>query len=264
MTKNYIWGYEFWSLSAHRDGDCEVVNQNLKLSQLFDFKFPVMIKIIKSNLPLSVQVHPDNNYALKHEHDSGKTEMWHIIDCEPGAFLYLGFNKTYTRGEVESAIKNNNLISLLNKIEVKPGDAFYIPAGTIHAIGGGILLAETQQNSNITYRVYDYNRLGQDGKPRELHINKALDVMNLNFKDNYDIPSDAPFNSKILKLKSGESFKLVNRKNFISIILLSGEANLNNLKLTQYQAILINKLDKDENLILSAGDKSAEILVSDF
>nr|MBQ6739853.1 hypothetical protein [Synergistaceae bacterium] len=122
----------------------------------------------------------------------------------------------------------------------------------------------TQQNSNITYRVYDYNRLGQDGKPRELHINKALDVMNLNFKDNYDIPSDAPFNSKILKLKSGESFKLVNRKNFISIILLSGEANLNNLKLTQYQAILINKLDKDENLILSAGDKSAEILVSDF
>ena len=215
-------------------------------------------------MPLSVQVHPDNNYALKHEHDSGKTEMWHVIDCKPDAFLYLGFNKTYTRGEVESAIKNNNLINLLNKIEVKPGDAFYIPAGTIHAIGGGILLAETQQNSNITYRVYDYNRLGQDGKPRELHINKALDVMNLNFKDNYNITEDAPFHSQILKLNSGDNFKINSRKNFISIILLSGEANLNNLKLTQYQAILINKLDKDENLILSAGDKSAEILVSDF
>ena len=269
VMKNYIWGYEIWALAAHKDGDCEVINNNITLSQLLKPQaLPVMIKIIKSNLPLSVQVHPDDDYAMRVEHDSGKTEMWHILDCEPDAFLYLGFNNNYTRDEIANAIKNNNLISKLNKIKVHKGDAFYIPAGTVHSIGGGILLAETQQNSNITYRVYDYNRLGADGKPRELHIAKALDVMNLNFNNNYKIPDSAKFKSQVLKLNSGDNLELDNKDfAFMSIILLSGEAELNLKTLTQYHAVLIINADadnKNNNLTLSSGKLDAEILVTYF
>ena len=263
--KNYIWGYEIWALAAHKDGDCEVINDNITLSQLLKPQaLPVMIKIIKSNLPLSIQVHPDDDYALRVENDSGKTEMWHIIDCEPDAFLYLGFNDNYTRDDIAAAIKNNDLINKLNKIKVHKGDAFYIPAGTVHSIGGGILLAETQQNSNITYRVYDYNRLGADGKPRELHIAKALDVMNLNFNNNYKIPANAKFKSQILKLNSGDKVELDNKDfAFASIILLSGEAKLNLKALTQYHAVLIIN-NKNNNLILSADNVKSEILVTYF
>ena len=233
--KNYIWGYEIWALAAHKDGDCEVINDNITLSQLLKPQaLPVMIKIIKSNLPLSIQVHPDDDYALRVENDSGKTEMWHILDCEPDAFLYLGFNDNYTRDDIAAAIKNNDLINKLNKIKVHKGDAFYIPAGTVHSIGGGILL------------------LGADGKPRELHIAKALDVMNLNFNNNYKIPDNAKFKSQILKLNSGDKVELNNKDfAFASIILLSGEAKLNLKALTQYHAVLIIN-NKNNNLILSA------------
>ena len=141
-------------------------------------QFPLMIKWIDSQRPLSIQVHPDNEYAMEKEGDMGKTEMWYIIECEPDAYLYYGFEKAITPQEFADRIANDTLLDVVKKVPVKKGDVFFIPSGTLHAIGPGILLAEVQQSSNVTYRIYDYGRLDTDGKPRELHVEKALQVMN--------------------------------------------------------------------------------------
>ena len=127
-----------------------------------------------------MQVHPDDAYALENEGEYGKTEMWYILDSEPGAYLYYGFKSDITKEEYKRSINNNTITELLNKVEVHKGDVFFIPAGTVHAIGAGIVICEIQQNSNTTYRVYDYNRRGKDGKTRPLHIRQAVEVSDLN------------------------------------------------------------------------------------
>ena len=138
--------------------------------------FPVLIKLIDAKDNLSIQVHPYDEYAQRVEHEQGKTEAWYVIDCEEGAELIYGFKKEISSQEFEERIMNNTLLDVVNSVPVKKGDLFFIESGTLHAIGKGILLAEVQQNSNSTYRVYDYGRVGADGKPRELHIKKAVDV----------------------------------------------------------------------------------------
>ena len=138
--------------------------------------FPLLIKLIDAKDRLSVQVHPDDTYALKNEGEYGKTEMWYVVDCEEGAELIYGFNREVSKEEFERRIRDNTLPEICNSVPVHKGDVFFIAAGTLHAIGAGILIAEVQQNSNTTYRVSDYGRLGADGKPRQLHIEKALDV----------------------------------------------------------------------------------------
>lgn len=211
VYKNYLWGgrrlidkwgktpgtdilAESWELAAHEDGDNVILDGELAGMTLSDAvkeypeivapnfqpieTFPLMVKLIDSRQPLSIQVHPFNDYARRVEHSRGKTESWYILNHDEGAYIYLGFSKNVSRSEFEQAIKNNTITELLRKVYVKDGDLFFIPAGTIHAIGAGITLAEIQENSNITYRVYDYGRVGADGKPRELHIAKALDVTN--------------------------------------------------------------------------------------
>ena len=147
------------------------------LGKAFPF-FPTLIKLIDAKKALSIQVHPDDSYALSREGQYGKTEMWIVLEREEGAFLYFGFQKDYTEEEIRRAIEEENFPSLLCKVMVEPGDVFFIPAGTVHAIGAGILLAEVQQNSNLTYRVYDYGRKDAQGNTRELHVEKALEVMN--------------------------------------------------------------------------------------
>lgn len=206
--KDYVWGgtklktkynkqsdydiiAEAWELSCHKDGESEVLGFNCTLSELLknnpDFAgkncdkfddFPVLIKLIDAENDLSIQVHPSDTYSKKYENQLGKTEMWYVVDCEPNAYLYYGFSEDTDKKTFEEAIKNNTVCDLLNKVDVKKGDVFFIEAGTIHAICSGILIAEVQQNSNVTYRVYDYGRVGVDGKPRELHIYKACDVTN--------------------------------------------------------------------------------------
>lgn len=147
------------------------------LGKAFPF-FPTLIKLIDAKKALSIQVHPDDSFALSREGQYGKTEMWIVLEREEGAFLYFGFQKDYTEEEIRRAIEEENFPSLLCKMMVEPGDVFFIPAGTVHAIGAGILLAEVQQNSNLTYRVYDYGRKDAQGNTRELHVEKALEVMN--------------------------------------------------------------------------------------
>jgi mannose-6-phosphate isomerase len=139
--------------------------------------FPVLTKFIDAKEKLSVQVHPSDSYALENEGTYGKTEMWYVVEAEPGAGLYMGFRSTLTEDEVRCGIADGSIESKLSFVPVKTGDVFFIPAGTVHAIGGGVLIYEIQQNSTLTYRLYDYGRLGTDGKPRELHVEKALKVL---------------------------------------------------------------------------------------
>ncbi len=184
---------EAWVLTARNDGDNTVKNGQFSGQSFTELiknnpqflgkkgekynEFPLLIKFIDAKSDLSIQVHPDDDYARVHENSLGKTEAWYILDCSDDAELIYGFNKEISKEEFEKSIKDNSFLNHVNKVKVKKGDIFFIEAGTLHAIGGGILLAEVQQNCNTTYRVYDYGRL-VDGKPRELHIEKALDVTN--------------------------------------------------------------------------------------
>ena len=141
-------------------------------------RFPVLTKIIDAHEALSVQVHPDDAYAQRVEHQSvGKTECWYILAAEPGAELVLGWTHNTNRAEYERRVADGTLGEILRRVPVAPGEAYYLPAGTLHAIGAGIQLFETQQASDLTYRIFDWNRLGADGKPRELHVAKAADVL---------------------------------------------------------------------------------------
>jgi len=180
---------ESWELSFHKDGPTRLENgatlqETATEAELgknckgFPF-FPMLVKLIDAKQDLSVQVHPSDAYALKNENSFGKTEMWYIVDAEKGAGIYLGFKRDVTKAEYEEAIKNHTLTDLLNFFEVKAGDCYFIPSGTIHAIGSGCLICEIQQNSNLTYRVYDYGRKDKNGNERELHVEKALKVTSL-------------------------------------------------------------------------------------
>jgi mannose-6-phosphate isomerase len=141
-------------------------------------RFPVLTKIIDAHQALSVQVHPDDAYAQRVEHQPvGKTECWYILAAEPGAELVLGWTRDTDRAEYERRVADGTLGDILRRVPVKPGEAYYLPAGTLHAIGAGIQLFETQQASDLTYRIFDWNRVGADGKPRELHVAKAADVL---------------------------------------------------------------------------------------
>lgn len=212
--KDYLWGgtklrdiyhkpcdydiiAESWELSAHEAGQSIVTTGKHKGEKFGDYleavgkdilgwkcsplqAFPLLIKFIDAKGNLSVQVHPDDDYALENENQYGKNEMWYVIDNEPGAGLYVGFNRDVSREEVEERVKNNTIMDVLNFYPTKPGDVFFIPAGTVHAIGAGNLICEIQQSSNCTYRLYDYDRRDKFGNPRELHLKKALDVLNFN------------------------------------------------------------------------------------
>lgn len=140
-------------------------------------RFPLLIKLIDARDRLSIQVHPSDPYALENENEFGKTEMWYIVEADENAELVFGLTPDYTTEKFDEAIRTNNVEAYMNRVKVKAGDVYFIPSGLVHAIGAGILICEIQQNSNVTYRVYDYNRPGKDGKPRELHVEKAKDVI---------------------------------------------------------------------------------------
>lgn len=216
VLKDYIWGgrnleklgrklpptgviAESWEIAGHQDGTTRVANGRYAgklLTELHDElgldligsrsawaqergKFPLLIKLLDANRPLSVQVHPQDDYALANEgNELGKTEMWVVLHAEPDAEVILGVSAEISAEEFRVAIESAQLEPHLHKINVKTGDHICVPAGSLHAIMGGLLIAEIQQNSNTTYRVYDWGRVGADGKGRPLHVDKALDVIN--------------------------------------------------------------------------------------
>ena len=210
VLKDYIWGgkkfekmygrdnggekiSESWEISVHPDGMsryeggtlADYLKQNPQAVDKKGSPFPVLIKYIDAAQNLSVQVHPDDEYARRVENDNGKTEMWYIIGADDGAGIYCGFKRDTDREEFLSKVKDGTVEELLNFIPVKEGDCYLIEAGTVHAIGAGCVICEVQQSSNVTYRVYDYNRKGADGKLRPLHIEKAVEVINFKAFENH-------------------------------------------------------------------------------
>ena len=194
---------ECWAISAHDNGDCVVKSgtyKGIKLSQLWNQhhelfgqtkgeRFPLLIKIIDAKEDLSIQVHPDDRYAKTNENGSyGKTECWYILDCEDNTNIVIGHNAK-DKDELTNMIDHKEWERLIRQVPIKKGDFFQIAPGTVHAIKAGTEILETQQNSDITYRLYDYERL-QNGKPRELHIKKSIDVIKCPYdgqKSDYDI-----------------------------------------------------------------------------
>lgn len=299
VLKDYLWGgtklkeeYKFntkldtvaegWMLSCHKDGESrviggkynektlnEVINTEGKCilgsnAQKFDF-FPVLIKLIDAKKDLSVQVHPNNEYAMRVEGEYGKTECWYIIDCEDGAELIYGFNKKISSEEFKERIENNTFLDVVNKVKVKKGDLFFIEAGTLHAIGKGILLAEIQQNSNTTYRVYDYNRLGTDGKPRPLHTQKAIDVTVCEPPKKQNAYKEAMHNGYSEKLLTRCDLFTVTELNinksavrealedsFVSLLVIDGGGILKNKGETI-------SLEKGDSIFITAGSGNIEI-----
>lgn len=200
---------EDWAISAHPHGVSVVENGPFKGWKLDDLwkehkelfghptepVFPLLIKILDAEDDLSVQVHPDDAYGMAHEGELGKTECWYIIDAEPGAEIIYGHHAK-TREELAEMIQDSRWDDLLKKVPVKKGDFFYVPSGTIHAIGKGIMILETQQSSDTTYRVYDYDRKDDQGNTRELHIQQSVDVTT--------VPAKAP-ELQIKEIRQGNS-----------------------------------------------------------
>ena len=271
--KDYIWGgtrlrddfgkdcdfekvAESWELSCHKDGNSIVANGGYAGMTLTEYiekagrsvlgtdcekfdSFPILIKLIDAKDNLSVQVHPNNEYAQRVEGEYGKTEMWYVVDCDEGAELLYGFKHEITKEEFANRIADNTLLEVTNAVPVKKGDVFFIEAGTLHAIGKDILIAEIQQNSNTTYRIYDYGRVGNDGKPRELHVEKAKDVTVLGPAKQYpETPAEEKDGYKIKLLSSCEYFTAyrvdveskavleADEKSFNSILVLEGEPEI--------------------------------------
>lgn len=212
VYKDYIWGAdrlktlfgkrtdlfplaESWELCCHRDGVNVILNGPFASRTLAEYLesnpravslererrgLPLLVKYIDAREPLSIQVHPDDEYARRVEGEAnGKAEIWYVLDCEPDSSLLCGVNESVTRGELQSAARKGEIERLLRRVTVKRGDVFRIMPGTLHSIGAGIVIAEIQHNSNLTYRVWDYGRKSAGGEPRELHIDKALDVARL-------------------------------------------------------------------------------------
>lgn len=153
----------------------------------FGVEFPLLIKFIDAAEALSIQVHPDDALAAERHNAYGKTEMWYVLDSDADANLYLGFNRNVSREEYLDSVEAGTLSDMLTRVDVKPGDAYFIPAGTIHSIGGGVMVLEIQQTSDITYRVFDWNRTDKDGNSRELHTDLAVDAMDFHRRDDLDI-----------------------------------------------------------------------------
>ena len=213
VGKDYLWGgerlkkeygkninlsplAETWECSVHPDGPSIVVNgehRNKTLKDVLEshpeflgtkvdpkIGLPILVKLIDAKENLSIQVHPNDEYARRFENQNGKTEMWYVMDADDNARIVYGFEHSVDEEILKDAFAKNTLEKYMHKVKVKTGDSFFVPAGTIHGIGAGCMIAEIQQSSNVTYRVYDYDRVDKTGKKRELHINKALEVINKN------------------------------------------------------------------------------------
>lgn len=286
--KDYLWGgnrlkkeygknldidplAETWECSTHSDGPSIVANGQYKDKTLTEVlklhpeylgtkvkgnTLPILVKYIDAKQDLSVQVHPDDDYALIHENQNGKTEMWYVIDAEENSSLIYGFEHKVSKDILTKALKSKTLAKHLHKEKVHKGDVFFVPPGTVHAIGKGILLAEIQESSNLTYRVYDYDRIDKNGKQRDLHFDKAIDVMNM------DVAPDITQKQRIIHFSSGSSRELLCRCKYFEVnrIQVSKEVSFSVLD-ESFQVLMcldgqgtIIVKDKDEYLSFSKGE----------
>ncbi len=259
-----VWGSEDWTVSAVPQKESVVADGAFagrtlgqlveeygerllgkKVAKMYGRRFPLLVKFIDARDDLSIQVHPDNDLAMQRHGSLGKTEMWFVMDAEPGAHLYSGFNQTITKYEYQKRIEDGTICEVLQRHEVKQGDVFFIPAGRVHAICGGIRLAEVQQNCDITYRIFDYNRPGLDGRPRQLHTAEAADAIDFrmyptyrtDYLDRINDPvaiTQCPyFTVKILNITRSFHRKLFKYDSFIIYICLHGNCKIHTRKTSQ-------------------------------
>lgn len=253
-SKDYLWGgsrlnddfklnipvspfAEAWMCSTHCDGPSKVASgETLRevlcahpdwlgthVLQTTDGRpeLPILIKLIDAKSDLSVQVHPDDEYARRVEGELGKTEMWYVLDAKEGSRLIYGFNHDVTSDQVKRSLENGTITALLNHVPVHKDDLFFIEAGTVHGIGAGILLAEIQESSNVTYRLYDYGRIDKNGRQRPLHLEKALEVANLKSSNSPRQPM------RVLKYRNGCASELLTRCRYFQVerLLLNTEVH---------------------------------------
>ena len=188
ILKTLVWGTENWVLSGVKGNETKVVGgpeDGKTLNDLYGGEFPLLIKFIDAKKDLSIQVHPNDEIAAQRHGCKGKTEMWYLIDTAPGAHLLAGLSKEITQDDYVRLVEEGRITDVLADHKVAPGDVFFLPAGRIHAICGGCYLAEIQETSDITYRLFDYNRPGLDGKPRQLHTQEAKDVIDYKVYPSY-------------------------------------------------------------------------------
>ena len=273
---------ESWELSAHPDGQSRIAEGRYKGMLFNEYlniigkdalgwkcqaqdRFPILIKFIDAKQALSIQIHPDDEYALENENEYGKNEMWYVVDSEPGSYLYCGLSRDASKEEILERINNNTITDILNKIEVKAGDVVMVKAGTIHAIGAGVFICEIQQNSNCTYRMYDYDRRDKFGNPRELHVKKALDVVDNHkyVKDNKTeivLARNEHFTEqRLVQCKYFEVFKYevtdevkiaVDEASFVSVLFISGKGSI---ETDDYEKVMPFKAG--ESFFISAGQR---------
>ncbi|MBQ9660229.1 MAG: class I mannose-6-phosphate isomerase [Bacteroidales bacterium] len=199
ILKTLVWGTESWVLSGVPGFESVVAEgpeAGRKITDLWPGEFPLLIKFIDAKRDLSIQVHPNDELAARRHGCKGKTEMWYVIGAEPGAKLLSGLKEKITPDDYVRLVAEDRITEVLAEQAVAPGDVFFLPAGRIHAIGGGCLLAEIQQTSDITYRIYDYNRPGLDGKPRPLHTELAQEAIDYtvypDYRTHYEVRQNAP------------------------------------------------------------------------
>lgn len=221
----------------------------------FGNTFPLLIKFIDAQQNLSIQVHPDDKLAQKRHHTPGKTEMWYVVEATDQAFLYSGFEKELPKEKYQSYVNDSKLLDYLKKHSVKAGDVFYLPAGRIHAIGAGCFIVEIQQTSDITYRLYDYDRKDKNGNPRELHTEMAMDAIDFNVYPEYKVDyklgkkqqqlvNSPYFITNLIEGEKGEIIHSTHNDTFVVYICIEGKAQLtdnkgNSIDIEQGETVLI-------------------------
>lgn len=245
----------------------------------FGNKFPLLIKFIDAQDNLSIQVHPDDKLAGERHNSFGKTEMWYVVKAAPEAFLYTGFEKQITPEEYEKSIEDNSFTDSLKKHMVKEGDVFFLPAGRVHAIGAGCFIAEIQQTSNITYRIYDYNRKDAQGNSRELHTELAKDAIDFKIYDTYkteykkelnkpvELVTCPYFTTNLLELSESINRDYKEKDSFVIYMCIEGGANIednkgNKLTVVQGETILIPAETKSVTVVPNNNCKLLEVFAS--
>ena len=235
-------------------------------------EFPLLVKFIDAQDDLSIQVHPNDALAKERHNKLGKTEMWYVMDAEPGASLLAGFKQKISRKEYKRRVADGTIVDALARHEVHPGDVFFIPAGRVHAICSGILLCEIQQSSDVTYRLFDYHRLGLDGKPRQLHTEEALDAIDFNLYANYrtnytpveegavPIVACKYFTVNVLSTRSLLHRSLLDADSFVTLSCLASSGSLHTqsghtLALQRGMSCLIPAVEADFEVSANPGDE---------
>lgn len=293
VGKDYLWGgrrlnddfskripltplAETWECSTHPAGVCTVASGEFSGRELGDVlkenpemmgrhanekgQLPILIKLIDAHEDLSIQVHPDDEYASRNENGSlGKTEMWYVLDAAPGAEIIYGFKEDTTKEEVKKALDDGRIESLLRRVPIQKNQVFYVSPGTVHGISKGALLAEVQESSDLTYRLYDYNRLDKNGKRRPLHIEKALEVLDYSSSESPKQPI------RVLKYTKGSASEILNRCKYFQTerLLINTERTREYMEFSELTETFQVLLCTDGCACMHAGDASLDIFKGD-